>query len=323
MSTSTRFVAAQAVLIAAVWLALLGREQAAAILAAHWPVSLTMAFGALVAGGTGEGGGAIAFPIFTKLLHVPAEQARVFSLAIQSVGMSAASLALIQRRAAVEWRMILWASLGGAAGMVLAATLLAPLVPAPLVRVGFTALQVALGIMLWRLRHRHPDGAGRPHDGRGAVVVLLVAGLFGGVLSGLMGTGISVVVFSLMVVYFRRSETVAVPTAVILVAPNSLVGFATYAHLGAFDDTVRAFWLAAVPVVALAAPVGAVICTRLGRRALVSILLVLIAAELLSTLWVVPLDTVTAAGAATLLVLFLLGYGAMEGLGRRRRPVDG
>ncbi|MFL6307311.1 MAG: hypothetical protein ACJ72H_27575 [Candidatus Sulfotelmatobacter sp.] len=40
-------------------------------LSANCRVAVTMIFGSLVGGGTSEGGGAIAFPVFTKLLHIP------------------------------------------------------------------------------------------------------------------------------------------------------------------------------------------------------------------------------------------------------------
>lgn len=51
-------------------------------------VALTMAFGSLVNGGTSEDGGTIGFPVFTKVLDVKAEGARLFTFAIQSVGMT-------------------------------------------------------------------------------------------------------------------------------------------------------------------------------------------------------------------------------------------
>ncbi len=61
----------------------------------HWEISLTMVFGSLIAGATSEGGGAVAFPVFTKLLHISPQEATVFSLAIQSVGMTAASIVFV------------------------------------------------------------------------------------------------------------------------------------------------------------------------------------------------------------------------------------
>ena len=59
-------------------------------LRAHWEIAATMIFGSMIAGGTSMGGGAVAFPVLTKLLHVSAHDSKVFSLAIQSVGMTAA-----------------------------------------------------------------------------------------------------------------------------------------------------------------------------------------------------------------------------------------
>ena len=74
----------------------------------HWQVSVTMIFGSIIAGATSEGGGAIAFPVFTKVLHIPASDAKVFSLAIQSVGMVAASIAILMMRVKVLWSVIGW-----------------------------------------------------------------------------------------------------------------------------------------------------------------------------------------------------------------------
>ena len=109
-----------------VWLAYLGSEQARSIVTENWPVTITMSLGSVIAGATSEGGGAVAFPVFTKLLHIPTEHAKVFSLAIQSVGMTAAALVILISRIRIEWRVIFWASLGGAAGMLFGALQLAP-----------------------------------------------------------------------------------------------------------------------------------------------------------------------------------------------------
>ena len=57
----------------------------------YWPISVLMVFGSFIAGASSEGGGAIAFPGLTLLFNTPPEVARNFSLAIQSIGMSAAS----------------------------------------------------------------------------------------------------------------------------------------------------------------------------------------------------------------------------------------
>ncbi len=64
----------------------------------NWVSSVTMVFGSFVAGSTPQGGGAVAFPVFTKGLEVPSEVARSFSLFIQVVGMGCASAGILIRR---------------------------------------------------------------------------------------------------------------------------------------------------------------------------------------------------------------------------------
>jgi len=62
-------------------------------------------------------GGAIAFPIFTKLLHIAPYDAQNFSLAIQSVGMGAASLSILYLRVPIERPALLYAGVPGIASI--------------------------------------------------------------------------------------------------------------------------------------------------------------------------------------------------------------
>ena len=55
-------------------------------------LSLTMVFGATVAGMTSEGGGSVAFPVMTLALEIQPGVARDFSLMIQSVGKNTQSI---------------------------------------------------------------------------------------------------------------------------------------------------------------------------------------------------------------------------------------
>jgi len=45
-----------------------------------------MVFGAMIAGATSEGGGAVAFPVMTLALNISSTIARDFSIMIQSCG---------------------------------------------------------------------------------------------------------------------------------------------------------------------------------------------------------------------------------------------
>jgi hypothetical protein len=70
--------------------------------------------------------------------------------------------------------------------------------------------------------------------------------------------------FSVLVLLFRISESIATPTSVILMAINSVFG--VLLHIYFFDGInaqVQAYWLASVPVVVVGAPLGAYFCSRM------------------------------------------------------------
>ena len=64
----------------------------------HWYYPVTMVVGAFVAGSTPEGGGAVAFPVLSIFLNIDRVLARDFSMMIQSVGMTSASIFILTRR---------------------------------------------------------------------------------------------------------------------------------------------------------------------------------------------------------------------------------
>ena len=292
-----------------IWLAwlVLGGRLALHSIVANWRIALTMVFGSLVGGGTSEGGGAVAFPVFTKLLHIPAHQACLFSFAIQSVGMGAASLSILYLRIPVEKRVLAWAGGGGIVGMVFSTYVIEPHIAPVLVRVAFTVMVSTLGVALVLINRtsdvrRHP---GCPVFGVRERALLVLAGALGGVMSGLAGCGENIVVFMLMVLLFRVSEKIATPTTVILMTIVTIAGFALHALvIRDFNATVTGYWLAAVPIVCVGAPLGAVLCSRMSRRAIVGVLLVLITAELTSTLLIVPMSRKVEITAALCLVFF-------------------
>jgi uncharacterized membrane protein YfcA len=113
----------------------------------HWPISMTMILGSFVAGATSESGGSVAFPVFTKLLAIPAAQAKIFSLAIQSVGMGSALVTIMLLRIRVEWRAVFWA-VPGAVAMLPAGFALAEQLPASGVRMLFTVVQSSFALSL-------------------------------------------------------------------------------------------------------------------------------------------------------------------------------
>jgi uncharacterized protein len=258
-----------------------------------WKVALTMVFGSLVGGGTSEGGGAIAFPIFTKLLHIAPYDARNFSLAIQSAGMGSASLSILYLRIPIERRALLYAGIPGVLGVVLGAYFVAPLIPPVIVRTSFTVLVSSLGVALLLVNREKTvtRNESMPIFGPREQGVLIAAGFLGGVVSALVGTGENSVIFMVMVLLFRINEKIVTPTTVILMTMVTIPGFLFHVFfLRDFTPTVMGYWLAAVPVVAVGAPLGALICSHMKRHAIVMLLLFLIALEFLSTLLLVPMS---------------------------------
>ena len=141
-------------------------------------------------------------------------------------------------------------------------------------------------------------------------IKFLAIGFFGGLLSGLVGSGIDVATFSILVLYYRLSEKICTPTSVICMAINSVVGFIFIAFfMDDFNVEVQNYWLAAVPVVVIGAPLGAFLCNFFRRKTVVNTLLLLITIEFLSTFMLVPLTfpVIVSAFATTLsFVLFFL-----------------
>ncbi|MDJ0511095.1 MAG: sulfite exporter TauE/SafE family protein [Crocosphaera sp.] len=274
-----------------VWLLLLGAQDAFSNLINHWQIAITMLFGSLIAGGTSVGGGAVAFPIFTKLLHIPAHDAKIFSLAIQSVGMTAASLTIYLTKIPVDWRVIRWGSLGGALGIFLGLKWLAPLLPPDILKMSFTIMLTSFSLTLFILNknHKHKNNF-LPIWGKTEKLACLVAGIIGGIMSGLVGNGIDIVTFSVMILVWHLSEKLATPTSVILMAINAIVGlFFQVTIFHDFPIEVQHYWFATIPIVVIAAPLGAVLCSKLNRSTIANSLIVLILIDMISSLLIIPL----------------------------------
>jgi uncharacterized membrane protein YfcA len=292
------------------WLAYLGLGGAFESITSNWEITLTMIFGSMVAGGTSLGGGAIAFPVFTKVLHITPYDAKIFSLAIQSVGMSAASLTIWLTGIKVEWRVIRWGSLGGLLGIFVGLGFLAPILPPDVIKMSFTIMLTSFGVALFALnrgmRKCHfsiPTWSFREKS------ILFVTGLCGGLMSGLVGSGIDIVTFSVMVLLFRISEKIATPTSVILMAFNAVIGFLLQIFVFQdFTEEVRSYWLAAIPVVVVGAPLGAILCNRFDRDTIAHILILLIITEFITSLLIMSLRPIVVYSGLFALVVFSYLY---------------
>ena len=282
------------------------------VLAEHWRITLTMAFGSFIAGATAEAGGAVAFPVLTKVLGIPPGHAKLFSLATQSIGMGSGFLTILLLRIPVVWPAVFWTVLGSIP-MLPVGFWLAGHLPGSAVRILFTVVQCSFALALWWF-NRDPS-RGRhdvlPRCGAFEKGVLLLFGMLGGVVSGLLGSGLEIIVFSVLVLLFRICEKTATPTVIVMMVLTSWSGFAMIAAAGTFAPPVTHYWLAAIPVVAVGAPMGVYVCSRMSRIMVVRILIGLIIAELVSSLVLIPLTGPTAVGALALFLGFSCLYYLM------------
>lgn len=204
----------------------------------RWVAALTMVFGSFVAGSTPQGGGAVAFPVFTKVLDIPAPVARTFSLCVQAVGMGAATASVVINRRPVVWRAVRTATPVAVVAFLATAYLAGdpsePFWPSTLpgayVKMTFTLVIAALAVVVylgWRLPVRQVAPT-LPKDNTRVTAALVVAGLLGGGAASLVGSGADVMIYLCVVVLFGIDARVGVPTSVIPMAALSVVGLVLY-----------------------------------------------------------------------------------------------
>ncbi len=297
-----------------IWLIILEPHQAIANLIVHWKFAFTMMFGSMVAGATSMGGGAVAFPALTKWLHVLPDDAKLFSLAIQSIGMTAASFTIIVMKIPLEWQLIRWASLGGALGIFIGTVILAPLFPPEVIKFSFTMMISSFALVLIVLNQNKTRRNLKINNwGRLESILGLLVGLIGGVISGLVGSGMDIFAYSVMVLLFGLCEKVSTPTSVILMAINAIFGFLIHNFIiGDFVAPVSNYWLAAIPVVVVGAPTGAILCNLMGRTLIGQILLGLIGIELTTSLALISFTPLVILSGLVTLVFFTLIYYLMD-----------
>lgn len=288
-------------------------------IARHWRITLTMAFGSFIGGATSEAGGAVAFPVFTKLLGIPPAHAKLFSIATQSIGMGSGFLTILLLRIRVEWRAVAWVVLGSVP-MLPVGFFLSTLLPSSAVRILFTVVQCSFALALW-WHNRDPNRDRHdclPRFDALEKSILLVFGMIGGLISGLLGSGLEIIVFSILVLLFRMCEKAATPTVIVMMVLTSWSGFAMIVGAGQFVPPVSDYWLAAIPIVVVGAPLGVYVCSHMSRMLVARTLIVLISAELISSLALIPMTKEIAISSVALFFGFSCVYYLMY---RSRRYV--
>ena len=307
-------------LVWSIWLVFFTAEPRWHLFAENWFMPITMAVGSFIAGSTSEGGGAVAFPVMTLLFDIKPAVARDFSLMIQSVGMTAAAIAIFQRGIPIEPHALLFASLGGTIGIVFGLEYLAPILPPLPTKMFFVTLWLSFGVaLLWIDRTRHKSLSYIANFQRRDAIALFAFGVVGGLVSSLTGSGLDMVTFSLLVLAFHINEKVATPTSVVLMAGNALVGFGWRMFFSPEPILTEtwSYWWVAVPVVVVGAPLGAKFIADRSSSFIVRLLLTSIVLQFFGALLILPLTYQLQLFA---LVTFLAGltlFSVMDYLGRQ------
>jgi len=251
------------------WIGIVAWQNAWLTMLAHWPIAVAMALGSYVAGSTPMGGGTIGFPVLVLFFDFEATIGRDFSFAIQSIGMTSAAIFIFATRA----RRLAWKVLGGAAAGTLIGTPLGCLYLAPalagydlVLKLTFAVIWASFGLLhFYRIRQiTATHGAVRISTPL-QLAVGFAFGLLGGLISSIVGVGIDMLVYILLVILFRADLKIAIPTSVILMALTSLIGVAVNGMRVGLGPEVIANWYAAAPIVALGAPFGALVVHFMPR----------------------------------------------------------
>lgn len=256
----------------------------------HGFMTLTMVAGSFVAGVSSEGGGAVAYPVMTLVFSIDPTVARNFSLAIQSVGMTAASLYIVARRIRVETTYLWLVAMGSVPGLVGGTYLVAPHVPSAYAKMMFVSFWLSYGLALFVINHVREESAidALPALSFGQQAELMGIGVIGGLLSAIFGNGVDICSFAFVTLKYRLSEKVATPTSVVLMASNAVLGFALHALvLQDMQPEAYQFWWVSIPVVVFGAPFGAYVVSRVPRLYIATLLYTIIAVQFVSALWII------------------------------------
>lgn len=303
------------VFLAVVYAAFFGRAFVEAWIYPDWLIAPIMAFGSFVAGSTFLGGGAVAFPALTKILAVDPITAKSFSLAIQAVGMSSATLYILSRVRNLPYNFMALYLAGAGIGLLVSFAFIESRIPAVDLRILFTLFLLCFLAVYLFTRHSH-NVSTEAHLEKTYrdILITLAGGVLGGLVSGLLGSGADLIGFCLLALYFRIEIIRATQVSVILMAVTSIIGLGLKVlFFGGLGQQVTDLWIIAAPVVLFGAPLGAALCRRIPPKLLLIFICIIVIAEVISTVLLVPFDRNRVyiygfAVAASLLILFFIGY---------------
>ncbi|MCH1494703.1 MAG: sulfite exporter TauE/SafE family protein [Rubripirellula sp.] len=233
--------------------------------------------------------------------------------------------AALESDSALDWGLIRPALIGSLISTPLGVTFLAPRLPDLSVKLIFAVIWASFGLMhLIKIRefvsYSGQSSRWLTHRGRSGRAV----GLLGGLISSITGVGIDMLLYATMVLMFQSDLKISTPSSVIVMAFTSVVGIASTLALSwlspgrfSIDPEVFQCWIAAAPVVALGAPIGAWAVQRLPKVPTLVLISILC---LIQFVWTLLEEQVSPAGSLTAIASVLLMNLAFHTLYRLGRP---
>lgn len=276
-------------LILGAWLYFMQDADVIQLFATQSKVMITMMFGAFIAGSSPEGSASIAYPVFTLFLNISPSDARNFAFAIQSFGMTAATIFILNKGIKLEWKYICFVALSGIPGLLVGTYYLLPLVVPSVAKLIFVSLWLGFGIVLWVQNKEAIENRleALPKLGKWDKLALILCGFCGGLISSLFGTGINILSYCFMVGYYKLSEKVATPSSVVIMTIETIIGFFLHGILiDDFSVTSQNMLLACIPMVIFFAPLGAWTIQYIPRRRVAQLLSIVLMVQYAGAMWV-------------------------------------
>lgn len=282
----------------------------------HYYAVITMVAGSFIAGSSPEGSAAIAYPIFTLYLNIPPPVARNFAFAIQSIGMTSASLLILSLKIKVEWNYIKYVTFGGVFGLVFGTYYIVPLISPPLAKLFFVSLWLSFGLVLWynnrKTKHEVFDRIDR--FTKTDMMRLVALGLIGGMISSVFGTGINIFSFCFMTIYYRINEKVAIPSSVIIMTIETLIGVFLHSLIVKdFQQQAFDMWLVCVPFVLFFAPLGAYVVSKVPRKVAATFLYIILIVQFFGAMWVLKPNLTHSLISVSVLIAGILFFSFLSG----------
>ena len=251
-----------------VWLWLVSGDGVWDMAKSNWPIALAMALGSFAAGSTPMGGGTVGFPVLVLMFDQPAGLGRDFSFAVQSIGMTSATIFILARRQPLAYAMLKGAIAGSLIGTPLGIFCIAPFLSDLWIKIIFAVIWASFGLLhLYRMREIAGHIGMTEFDEHWDLRVGFILGVLSAATAvSVTGVGIDMVLYATLVLLCRADLKFAIPTSVVIMALTSILGITVKALSGDIHPGVYENWLAAAPVVALGAPLGVFIVEMIGRR---------------------------------------------------------